>query len=548
MPVATCSMVITIEPVNGGGQPATFNGTINVTSSASVTFYADSACTTPQSAFLVNVATPRANVYAAATMPGPFVVTASSTPTLTAVAQGLTVSDGPDVLVFTTTPPSPLKAGACFPMAIQSRRGATPIAPFAPVTINLSSVVGAARFYADPTCDSQVTSTLLASATTTVFVRALSSPINRIRAARPLWVPALADVPASPMVRQANCSFDPQTTYSDGGPAPFDNFTACMIGSPSVVALNTAVFMQSTTSSSQYSDGFARCRLGSSGTQVNCSRSAGLEGASVHVQTIEDPSRLRVASFEGSCSGPFFPLSPTFDLASAFLVRAKSGSSANFDDEDTAVFTLVDGGALGSQMNCGSLYLQAVEWRGVRVARGALSEGMDAGTTSVRIPLLPPATPNRALLVQSGTEVDAANVRTCSLLVRGLLPSPSEVEFRRAMNTSSCATTTAHDVSFERIDFDDRAVVQELTATLPQGMAMTSVALSPPVDPTRSIVFASGQQDFGQAGGETSETGFSNPHVAGFILELNAAGTQVSVRRGRTSAAANVTFYVVQAE
>jgi hypothetical protein len=550
MPVATCSSVITIEPVNGGGQPVMFSGTVSLAASAGVTFYADSACTTQQSAFVINTSNPRANVYAVAAAPGSFMVTATSVPMLTPAVQGLTVVDGPDLLVFLNAAPSPLKAGACFPMTIQGRRGVTPIAPSPPVPVTLSSVIGAARFYSDPTCDSEITSTTLAGTTTTVFVRALSSPMNRLRAARPLWMPALADAAASPMVRRTTCVFSRRPTLSDGGLGTIDNFTSCSIGTPAAVPLNTAIFMQAISSSSEYADGFARCRLASGNTQVNCSRTAGLENATVNVQVIEDPSRLRVATYDGTClSPPVFPLSSTVDPASTFLVRAKTLNSNNFDDEDTAVFTLADAGlVVGTEANCGALFLQAVEWRGVRVVRGALDGGMDAGTTFARASMLPPATTNRALLVQSSTDIDAANVRTCSLLVRGSMPSPTEVDLRRAMNTSTCATTTAHFVNFERIDFDDRAVVQEQTATLPQGMTTTAVTLSPALDPTRSIVFASGQQDFGQAGGETSETSPSDPHVAGFLLELNTAGTQVNVRRGKAGAASSVTFYVVQAE
>jgi hypothetical protein len=550
VPVATCSSVITVEPVSATGQPATFNGTITLTSESGVAFFADANCTMAQTTLVIDAARPRAEAYVGATTPGSFTVAASSMPSLAPASQGLTVSSGPDTLSFSNTPPLSLKAGACFPMAIQSSRAGTPLAPSTPVTVNLSAVLGAARFYADPSCDVEISSVLHASTTSTVFVRALSSPLNRLRAARPLWIAGEIPVAALPMVRRDTCTFSAQMTNSDGGPGPVQTGLTCMTLTPSAVPLNSAIFYQSITSSLSYPDGHARCRFADQGARVTCARGSGVQEGTVHVQVIEDPSRLRVATYDGQCTGASnYALSGTVNLDSSFLVRGKFGSSTNYDEDETAVFAFADAGLVAgfAPNTCGTLLLQAVEWRGTRVVRGALDGGMDAGTTLSGVSMLPAASTNTALLVQSGTATDGL-VNICSVLVRGTLRSSTEIEFSRAMNTPSCATGVLDHVRYERIDFQNQARVQQLTATLPMASASTSVPLSPAVDPTRTIVFASGQQDFGQAGGETSLATSSIPHVAGFILELNAAGTSVTVRRGRTIGPAMVTFYVVQAE
>lgn len=530
---------------------AATNTTITV-SAPNIAFYVNPTCAgAPASSIGVLPGSPRATFYAVGNAPA-MVTVAASAPGLTGDSQPLAVTDGPNALVFTTTT-VPTKAATCFPLGISSRRNGVAIAPPSPVTVTLGVTTGAARYYSDPSCDVEVSSLLLATSSGSIFVRALSSPTNHLVASVPLWTSAQLDVTTTPMVRRGSCSFEAQSLDggADGGPGPLDTFAFCTQMGFSAVAANTVIFHQTSTLG-DFADSSVRCRLSGSGAGLNCNRGAGALAATISWQILEDPSRLRVGTFDGTCASSH-QLTRFADLSKTFLVRAKQNPSGNYDDEDTAVFTFTDGGTVASTVaGCGTVFLQSVEWSGVSVSRGEFDGGMGAGVAEVRFQGLPPASANRALLVQHGLTFNGG-LAACASMGRGAMPSPTEVLVRRALGSSTCASVPSEYIAFERIDFGNRARVQELTTPFAAGVTSVPVSITP-VDPTRTVVFASGQTDFGQGSGETNDLLANRPLEAAFTFELTppvlgmSTSTQVVVRRTRSAAAAAVTFYVLQAE
>ena len=73
---------------------------------------------------------------------------------------GATVT--PTSLVFTTTPPSPLLAGLCFPLTVQARIGQLAAPVGSDTTVGLAvSLTNGSRFFSNATCSAAVTTTTL---------------------------------------------------------------------------------------------------------------------------------------------------------------------------------------------------------------------------------------------------------------------------------------------------------------------------------------------------------------------------------------------------
>lgn len=526
-----------------------------------ITLHSASTCTsTPSTTVNLSAGSSLTTIYARSTTPVNAMLTASA-PGLTSAVQALTFVDGPDTLVFTNSPPSPLRAGSCFALSYQARRAGAAVAVPSNTPVNFASTpTGSVRYYADAACNSPTTVQTLTAGTTTdtVFVRVLtgSAPVT-IQAQGALLTPASVTATALPMVRRGTCAFsDPSWTLIDGGvdaglidggPVP-DLFAFCGL-SPQPISRDATMMIFQSTTAGAYQDGLARCRLPAGG-DLTCSRRSGGASANVWWQIVEIPTGLRVVHTGNSGCPAALTLPTAVDPAKTFLLRSISNTSSSYDDEDAPVVTLTGPTSVTlSTPGCEGIELQAVEWTGVSVTRGSLDGGMDAGVALATVMLVPGAPPQRsALLTQTGTDINGV-MRTCSMMARGSMPGPSEVRFSRGLGDAGCATEVADFVAHERLDFGSLATVQERTLTFLPGQTTQSPMITS-VDTTRTFVFASGQSAMGQGMGETNMPVTSVPGEAAFSLELPATptATTLTVRRALAASTAVVTVYIVQVE
>lgn len=558
-PIATCSSAITIETRDSLGRfsPVSMGTLVTLGAASGVTFHTNSNCTTtPSNSVTLTPGNPTATVYARSNTVSSASVTATATG-LTPANQLLTFLDGPDALVFSSSPPAMLRAGTCIGLSYETRKGSITMPVAATTSISFTASGGTVKYYSNVGCTVATTSALLASGASagTVFARVMTGQTSvTLQATAGLLTPATVTVNASPIVRRGTCTFPPQTlTPLDGGvdggvDAGFSvsmqlSATCGLSGS---VSSNTSTMLFIQTRSDQFSDGEARCRLSSSST-VSCTRRAGEVGATVSYQTVDVPAGLRVIPINSASCGTPIVLPSAVDPSQSFVLKTVANQSILFDDEDATVFSLTSPTTVAlSTTGCGGYDLQVVEWQGLSVVRGAIDGGFAAGVTSISRSGLAPAGLQRAQLTQASTVGNGA-VNTCSFLARGTpLVSPSEVQLTRALGDAGCANTPLTIAEFERLDFGSLATVQERTISLSSGNLTGSSAITA-IDPSRTFVFASSQSAFGQGTGETNVPDGGAPFEAAFTFDLPTP-TSVTARRGNAGGAATVTLYVVQVE
>ncbi|MBS1150823.1 MAG: hypothetical protein H6Q89_2521 [Myxococcaceae bacterium] len=460
----------------------------------------------------------------------------------------------PTSLVFTTSLPTPLLAGACVLSTVQARRLTVPTAVATNTTVGLSEVaVGTARYYSDAACTTTVTTTTIPAGLTdaSFYLKPLTGGTTTQSAAAPFGS-ASRTLNIVGAVRRGSCGFNGPTTLSDGGTSE-DNTASCSISPAHQNTGHTALFFQATTTSSSGGTAAVRCRLTAAGT-VSCNRNDGNSSGTVHWQTVELPTALRVERVTGSCTGPAFTatLPAAVDPAKSFLLKSYQTSSGDIDDEDLIIAqlaspTLVALSLGGATVACsgGSFEVQAVELAGAAVSRGLEDAGIPIGATSASVSALSATSLNTALLSQHA--VPNSNEPTCNVLVRSEMPTPSSISFSRGAGVDAgCVAQPIYRMAWERIDFGSRAAVQTRTVTLPVGTATAAVNISA-VDPTRTVVFASSQAAAGQSCGETSYVGTGNSYLSegNARFELSSP-TNVNVIRQRSSGVAIFTFYVVE--
>lgn len=531
------------------------------TGTSSTTLHTASNCTsTPITSVTIPTGSSSFTVVARGSTAGMFMLVASATG-LTSATQALTMTDGPDTIVFTNTPPSPLRAGQCFALTYQTRKALVPTPVGATTTITFGTTPnGAARYYSDPSCTAPSTSQLLASgaSTDTIFVRVLTggAPVV-LQASGALFTPATVTVNATPMVRRGACVLGPQVvTALDGGLPDGGSIDAgfmvtqtlsatCPITPALTSAGATMLFTQSSTANT-FSDAEVRCRINAS--NVSCARRAGVTAATVQWQAVEIVNGLRVVAVGSpSCGSPITLPSGGVDPTKSFLLKTMSNDTQLYDDEDATVFSLTSPTTVTlSNTACAGYELQAVEWQGLTVTRGAFDGGFGPNVTELVSSGLAPATLQRALLTQATTVVNG-DINTCAMLARGTpLNSPSEVRMTRAYLDAGCAAAPLAVAEFERLDFGTLATVQERTLSFTPGQ-LSAAAMLTTVDLSRTFVFSSAQSSLGQGMGESNVPDGGAPLEAAFTFDFSGA-TSITARRTNGAGAATVTFYVVQVE
>jgi hypothetical protein len=268
-------------------------------------------------------------------------------------------------------------------------------------------------------------------------------------------------------------------------------------------------------------------------------------------QTAELASGLKVQHLQGSCGGT--PLTeihiqPVSRLRNSFLLVSseQDGSSQGDDDFYTASFSTADHVDFEFSVNCQPSWhvaLQVVEFSGTNVSRGLT--GRMTGTQLVISNLEPVELGSTALLFTyrvSGVATEAI----CDRVLRGELTSPTSITFSRGAGATGCEAASIDSISWERIDFGERARAQHVPVTMDAATSSVSLPITA-VDPTRTLVFASGQPQSGQAGGETS---YAADGVIGASLGWHSltSPTLLEVSRGAAEGTAKWSSTVLQLE
>ncbi len=541
-----CSQIIALETVDGAGRVTPVTAPTDVTLSgapASVTFYTASNCAGAATTTLTigaNLAS--VSFYASATPAGSYTLTANAPPLVDAT-QPLTALNAPTSLVFTTSPPDPVRGGTCLPATVAARRMgvATPVAGSTSVGLSAAPSAGT-RFYSDGSCTTSTTSATLAggSSAATFFVKPLSAGANVITAAAPFGS-ANQTFNTTQVVRRGQCSFPMRMGLPDGGTISALSIN-CPV-SPAVNVLNASFSLSQATaalSGSALGSAEVRCRL-SSPNNLACTRREDADSAQVHWQVAEVPQGLLTQRSTAFNCPPTLPLTTPVDPVRAFVIKTVTSATATFDDEDMAVAELTAPNLVTlTPTQCGGHDVQVVEWDGVTVTRGMAI--VPAGMATATVSGLAAASGERALLMQPGTAFNASRV-ICASTVRGAMPTATSIVLTRA-GDPVCVSLEMEKVLYERLDFGGKAVVREYTASFTAGDLSDPVTINP-VDPSRTLVFSGSQLAGGQGAGETNHDGTFRFTEALFRTVLTNA-TTVTVTRDDASSAATITFYVAE--
>ncbi len=328
----------------------------------------------------------------------------------------------------------------------------------------------------------------------------------------------------------------------------------CPISPAQLDRSKTLLLFQASSDDSSPDTASLGCSL-SAVDAFTCHRNDGDDGdepaVRIQWQTAELASGLKVQHLQGGCGGtPLTELSfpAVSSLRNTFLLVSaeKDGSSQGEDDFYTASFSMTDHVDFEFSVACASSWrvsLQVVELSGTRVTRG-LTESM-TGSQLVVSNLQAVNLASTALLFTYRVS-GAATPLICDRVLRGELTSPTSITFSRGAGATGCEGAIIDSISWERIDFGERARAQHVPVTMDAATVRVSLPVTA-VDPTRTLVFASGQPQSGQAGGETS---YAADDVIGAALGWHSltSPTTLEVSRGATGGSAKWSSTVLQLE
>jgi hypothetical protein len=241
------------------------------------------------------------------------------------------------------------------------------------------------------------------------------------------------------------------------------------------------------------------------------------------------------------------PIQPVANLQSTFLLVSgiQPGTDQDADDFFTAELAATDRVDLRFSTVCQDTWaatVQVVELTGATVTRAVTAQMTGTQLTVSNLPAADPAT--TALLFTYRLTGTPDGI--CDGVLRGELTSPTSITFSRGAGDSDCADAVIDAISWERIDFGARARASHSVVTMNSGSTFGSVPISA-VDTTRTLVFASGQGQCGQGGGESDYSGDDviGASVARHVL---SSSTTLDLTRGSSNGVAKWTSTVLQLE
>lgn len=453
-------------------------------------------------------------------------------------------------LAFVTAPQT-LPAGQCsgvVTVETQDPMG-NPINAGSRTTINLTAMPGTNfGFYTDSNCLSPTTSlTLQASRSRASFYfKARTGGTFAISASAPGFSTASQSETILPVVRTGTC------TLPAGGTS-----VTCPISPPQLDRAKTLLLFQASSDDNAPDTSSLRCSL-SSVSSITCSRNDGDEPSDpaiqIQWQTAELASGLKVQHLQAVCNNtPLIelPIQPVSSLQRAFLLVSseKNGNLQGDDDYYTASLAQEDLGYhvdLQFSGNCLSSWLASVQV--VELAEANVTRGLTGSMTGTQLVVsgLPAVNLASTALLFTYRTSGATSPAICDRVLRGELTSPTSITFSRGAGAEGCAGSTIDSISWERIEFGARASAQHFQVSMAGGAQTASIPITA-VDMTRTLVFATGQMQSGQAGGETS---YAADDVIGTALGWHTLTSPMTlgVSRGADGGTAQWSSTVLQLE
>ncbi|WP_225411357.1 hypothetical protein [Stigmatella hybrida] len=486
--------------------------TLSANPTNGITFYRDAACQTPTTSVTVEAGSSRAAYYVRGTVAQTF--------SLGVVAQGFSNANqgltfraaAPTNLVF-VTPAQTLPAGGCSArVEIEARDAYGNAASFPSaqtVVLRAPNSAGVA-FFADPACQTGLSEQVLAPGASRVafYFKGRTGGAFNLSAIVTEQFSVFQRETILPMVRTGSCSFSSSSTQEQ-----------CRVFPAQLDLSKTMLFFQTNSYNNNPYTSSVRCALTARDT-ITCSRND--DGTEVDIlwQTVERPSGLQVQHIPVLCKGAVtpVPLSPVSNPEHTFLLVSAEQGGTTLGDDDFFTARLVSASqvdvAFSTACNSGwKASLQAVESPDIRVTRGTTDRM--TGTQLTVSGLAPVDLSSTALLFTHRVSNTDAPV-LCDRVLRGELTSPTTITFSRGAGNSACTTASVDAISWERIAFGASARTQHIPVTLNAPVESDDFAITP-VDPTRSLIFASGQGPSGQAWGESS---YASDDISGAALGM----------------------------
>lgn len=447
------------------------------------------------------------------------------------------------------TAPLTLQAGRCSTaVTVETQDPLGNVIPAgARTTIHLTAAPSTGfRFYSDSECATPITSlTLQASRSrVTFYVRGTTAQSVQITASATNWLPASQSETILPVVRTGTC------TLPSGGTS-----VTCPISPAQIDRTKTLLFFQASSNDNSPDSASLRCSL-SARDAITCSRNGG-NGASdpavrIQWQTAELVSGINVQHLQASCEGtPLIelPIQPVSSLQNAFLLVSSEKNGVTQGDDDYYAASLFEGDGefhvdLEFSVNCIASWrasVQVVEFEGADVTRGLTGSMTDNRLVVSNLPAVDLAS---TMLLFTYRTSGAAGPALCDRVLRGELTSPTSITFSRGAGAEDCTDAIIDSISWERIEFGGGMSMQHFLVSMDEGVQTTTVPITA-VDPTRTLVFATGQMQSGQAGGETS---YAEDDVIGTSLgwHILTSPTTLEVTRGSGEGVAQWNSTVLQ--
>jgi len=356
---------------------------------------------------------------------------------------------------------------------------------------------------------------------------------------------ARIDQEISPLVRSGRCSL------GDGQAS-----VQCPV-TPAVLdpARSFAVF-QTSTQEVLPADAGVNCLLAGAGA-LQCSRFENTGLVDVQWQVAEVPgASVQSSDTPDGCAlfgGPYYFLLPTMvDPTRSFVLFSEHRFGASYGADDFSAVRLYDAGTVvvDNVTGCStsaSFAVQVVSLPGVSVTRGVAGP-LDAGVSTLDVQVPQAAPQDRTILLHTHEYSGSGSGPICAKVVRGEVADSAgtTLHFSRGVQPSPGCSGPNLDIeaiAWERIEVPPGDRLQRFVVSLSAAQTETTVPIAL-VDPTRTLVFASGQGNDGQALGETRDTSTSDVRVAALALQLDPAGTSFRASRTGSNGAGQWTVYV----
>lgn len=544
VPAGSCSTATIIEArdTRGSAAPVAANTVLNLVSQPSNNFgfFSDPSCTTSANTVTMAAGTSRATFYFRGVVARSFRITVSATG-LGFVQQTEFIVPGPPASLVFSSAGQTVQAGVCSSRVDLDLRDAygnvSPASAQTSATLQAQAATGIS-FFTDSTCNTATSNTVFAEGATraSFYFKSKTGGTSTLAATVTGLPSATQNVTILPVVRTGSCPL------AEGAGS-----VTCPISPPQLDMSKTLMMFQASSNDDSPDSASLNCAL-TSESSITCSRNdfdGGEPAMLIQWQTAELATGLKVQHLQAECSGgpeTELPIEPVSSLLNTFLLVSseQNGSTQGDDDYYTASMSTVDHVDLNFSSDCQLSWeasVQVVEYQGTDVTRGLT--GSMSGTSLV-VSDLPAVDLNSTALLFTYRTTGADNTSVmCDRILRGELTSPTSITFTRGNGATGCAAATINSISWERIQFNERARAQHFNVAMGSSTTTVNVPVTS-VDTTRTLVFASGQIQSGQGSGETS---YAGDDIIGAALGWHTLTSPTNLRVTRGATLGTARFY-----